>query len=503
MSVLTSFARFFLKNREKSILEFKANAKKDQNQILSRLIIRGRNTLYGKENNFSSIKSYNDYSKKVPIVNYEDFFKKIKRVLNGDKNVIWSEEITWFAKSSGTTNDVSKFIPVSKESLDLNHLKAGRDLLSVYLKNNKKSKLFDGLALALGGSKQITPYDDKKKIFTGDISAILLKNLPFWASYLRTPSIDIALMPEWEKKIKIMAEITSKQNITNLSGVPTWTIVLIKEVLKITDKKNILEVWPNLELFIHGAVSFLPYKSLFKELIPRTHMNYQETYNASEGFFAFQDDPNSNSMLLLTNHGVFYEFEDRKSKKITDISGVKLNRDYALVISTFSGLWRYRIGDTIKFVSLSPFKILITGRTKHFINAFGEELVIENADLALSRTCEKLSVSFYNYSAAPIFITGTKRGAHEWIIEFIEEPKNKEKFINLLDEELRKINSDYDAKRYKDIAIKQPKVHFVKTGFFDYWLKSKGKLGGQNKIPRLSNDRKYLDGMLEHISLFQ
>ena len=287
-------------------------------------------------------------------------------------------------------------------------------------------------------------------------------------------------MPEWEKKIKTMAEITSKQNITNLSGVPTWTIVLIKEVLKITGKKNILEVWPNLELFIHGAVSFLPYKSLFKDLIPSSYMNYQETYNASEGFFAFQDDLNSNSMLLLTNHGVFYEFEDSKSKKITDISGVKLNRDYALIISTFSGLWRYRIGDTIKFVSLNPYKILITGRTKHFINAFGEELVIENTDLALS-----------------------KRGAHEWIIEFIEEPKNKEKFINLLDGELRKINSDYDAKRYKDIAIKQPKIHFVKTGFFDYWLKSKGKLGGQNKIPRLSNDRKYLESMLEHISLFQ
>ena len=503
MSILTFFARFFLKNREKSISDFKANAKKNQKEILSALTQRGSNTLYGKEYGFSSIESYNDYSAKVPIVNYEDFFEKIKSVLNGDKNVIWPEEITWFAKSSGTTNDVSKFIPVSKESLDLNHLKAGRDLLSVYLKNNKKSKLFDGLALALGGSKQITPYDDKKKIFTGDISAILLKNLPFWASYLRTPSIDVALMPEWEKKIKTMAEITSKQNITNLSGVPTWTIVLIKEVLKITGKKNILEVWPNLELFIHGAVSFLPYKSLFKDLIPSSHMNYQETYNASEGFFAFQDDLNSNSMLLLTNHGVFYEFEDSKSKKITDISGVKLNRDYALIISTFSGLWRYRIGDTIKFVSLNPYKILITGRTKHFINAFGEELVIENTDLALSRTCKKLSVSFYNYSAAPIFITGTKRGAHEWIIEFIEEPKNKEKFINLLDGELRKINSDYDAKRYKDIAIKQPKIHFVKTGFFDYWLKSKGKLGGQNKIPRLSNDRKYLDSMLEHVSLFQ
>ena len=315
--------------------------------------------------------------------------------------------------------------------------------------------------------------------------------------------MNLALMPEWENKIKLMAEVTSKQNITNLSGVPTWTIVLIKEVLKITGKKNILEVWPNLELFIHGAVSFVPYKNLFRDLIPSKAMNYLETYNASEGFFAFQDDPGSSSMLLLTNHGIFYEFEDTKSKKITDITGVETDKDYALVISTFSGLWRYRIGDTIKFVSLNPYKILITGRTKHFINAFGEEVIVENTDRALSKTCQKLSLSFYNYSAAPIFITGEKRGAHEWIIEFIKEPKNKDSFVTLLDKELRKVNSDYDAKRYKDIAIKKPTVHFVSEGFFDHWLKTKNKLGGQNKIPRLANDRKYLDSMLDHISLFQ
>tara|TARA_B100002051_G_scaffold260861_1_gene281779 strand:+ start:1135 stop:2646 length:1512 start_codon:yes stop_codon:yes gene_type:complete len=503
MSLFTFFARFFLRRRENAISYFTKNPIDHQKQIFDSLIKKGTATSYGKEFDFVNIKSYEEYSAIVPVVDYEDYFKNIKMVLEGKTNIIWPSKIKWFAKSSGTTNDVSKFIPVSEESLNLNHMKAGKDLLSVYLKNNKKSKLFDGLALALGGSKQITPFDKKKQIFTGDISAILLKNLPFWASYLRTPSINIALMPEWEEKIKLMAETTAKQNITNLSGVPTWTIVLIKEVLKATGKKNILDVWPNLELFIHGAVSFKPYGNLFKDLIPTKKMNYLETYNASEGFFAFQDDPNTSAMLLLTNHGVFYEFEDINSKKITDISGVELDKDYALIISTYSGLWRYRIGDTIKFVSLKPFKILITGRTKHFINAFGEEVIIDNTDTALSIACKKLNLSFYNYSAAPIYITGKKRGAHEWIIEFIKEPKNKGQFISLLDEELRRVNSDYDAKRYKDIALKKPKIHFVKEGFFDFWLKTKKKLGGQNKIPRLSNDRVYLDSMLDHINLFQ
>ena len=503
MGALTFFARLFFKLREKSINAFIQNPIKDQREILKSLLKKGRATNYGEEFNFSRIHSYKEYSSIVPIVDYEDFFNKIKKILNGNDNVIWPDKIKWFAKSSGTTNDVSKFIPVSQQSLELNHMKAGRDLLSVYLKNNPQSKLFDGLALALGGSKQLTPFDKSQQVFTGDISAILLKNLPSWASYLRTPNIDIALMPEWEEKIKSMAEITSKQNITNLSGVPTWTILLIREVLKITGKKNILEVWPNLELFIHGAVSFMPYKNLFKELIPSNQMNYLETYNASEGFFAFQDNPDSSEMLLLTNHGIFYEFEDVKSKEVKDLSNIELNKDYALIISTYSGLWRYRIGDTVKFMSLNPFKILITGRTKHFINAFGEEVIVQNTDKALSNACKVFSASFYNYSAAPVFITGEKRGAHEWIIEFIKEPKNKTEFINALDQELRKINSDYDAKRYKDIAIKKPEVHFVKEGFFDYWLKSKKKLGGQNKIPRLSNDRKYLDDMLGQISPFQ
>ena len=320
---------------------------------------------------------------------------------------------------------------------------------------------------------------------------------------LRTPNIDIALMPDWEKKLRLMAEITSNQNITSLSGVPTWTIALIKEVLKVTGKKNILEVWPNLELFIHGAVSFVPYKNLFKELIPSNKMRYLETYNASEGFIAFQDSPEVKGMILLTNHGIFYEFEDVYTKEVCDLSKVQINRDYALLISTFSGLWRYRIGDTIKFSSINPHRILITGRTKHYINAFGEELIVENSDNAISNTCKLLSMSFCNYSAAPIFITGDKRGAHEWIIELEKLPDNKKEFSKILDDELRKVNSDYDAKRFKNIALKEPKIHFVREGFFDFWLKTKKKLGGQNKVPRLSNERKYIDDMIKYIKDFQ
>ena len=339
MGLVTSIARLLFKFREKSIQKFIKTPIEFQKAILFNLINQGGNSEYGKRYGVDRIKTYEQFNNQVPVVNYEEFFPQVEKVLSGDSNIIWPGKIKWFAKSSGTTNDKSKFIPVSSMSLEQNHLKAGRDLLSVYLGNYKKSNLFDGLALALGGSKQLAPYKKNKDVFTGDISAILLKNLPFWAKMLRTPNIDIALMPDWEKKLSLMTEITSNQNITSLSGVPTWTIALIKEVLKVTGKKNILEVWPNLELFIHGAVSFVPYENLFKELIPSDKMRYLETYNASEGFIAFQDNPEIKGMILLTNHGIFYEFEDVYTKEVCDLSKVQINRDYALLISTFSGLW--------------------------------------------------------------------------------------------------------------------------------------------------------------------
>ena len=502
MGLLTLVGRTLLGRRKKSISSLSQYSLKFQHNIREKLVYKASKTEYGKKHSFNSINSYVKFSKKIPVVDYEDFFPQIRKALSGRENIIWPGKICWFAKSSGTTNDKSKYIPVSEESLRINHFRSGKDLLASYIINNKKTKLFDGLSLALGGSRQITPYKNNK-IFTGDISAVLLRNLPIWAQKLRTPNLEVAMMPEWEEKIEKMAKITSNQNVTSLSGVPTWTIVLIKEVLKQTGKNNILEVWPNLELFIHGAGSFVPYRKLFQELIHSSEMNYLETYNASEGFFGFQNDLSSKDMLLLTNHGIFYEFEDTKTKEICDLRRVEINKNYALIISTFSGLWRYRIGDTILFTSTSPYKILISGRTQHFINAFGEEVIVKNSDQAIANACEVCNASFYNYSAGPIYITEKNRGGHEWIIEFINSPPNKQYFINSLDEELKKINSDYEAKRYKDIALKKPKVHFAKRGFFDNWLKKRNKLGGQNKVPRLSNDRKYLDEMLNMIKDFQ
>ena len=432
----------------------------------------------------------------MPAVSYEEFYPILSLILKGEQNVSWPGRIKWFAKSSGTTNDKSKYIPVSSEALKEGHYKAGKDLLSVYLNNYSNSKLFTGKSLAIGGSRQISPLDNN--MFTGDISAVLLKNLPVWAQGQRTPPLDIALMGEWEKKIKKMAQITSKQDVTNIVGVPTWTVFLIKKILQLNNCKNILEIWPNLELFIHGAVSFKPYRELFKSLIPSHKMKYLETYNASEGFFAFQDQRNSEEMLLLLDHGIYYEFQEtsRNSNKILSLKTVQLGVNYALIISTNSGLWRYKIGDTIVFTSLNPYRIKISGRTKHFINAFGEELIIENAEIAIQKASSLTNSTIYNFTAGPKYISGKSKGYHEWIIEFSVPPKKLSTFNKLLDKSLKEQNSDYEAKRQNSIALGLPIIHSVKPGTFDKWLKTKNKVGGQNKIPRLSNNREYLDEIL-------
>lgn len=472
-----------------------------QQELLEGLIDKSSHTKYGRKYHFSSISNYQQFKNQVPIVSYEDLFPWIDRVMKGEENVLWPTEIKWFAKSSGTTNARSKFIPVSQEALDDCHYKGGKDLLSIYFNNYPNAKMFSGKGLVIGGSHQLNQFDENSKSYYGDVSAVLLKNLPWWAQMVRTPSLDIALMDEWEEKIDRMVEITSEENVTNISGVPTWMIILLEKMLLKKKADNILEVWPNLEVFFHGAVSFTPYEELFKKLIPGKNMRYMETYNASEGFFGIQDQKDKREFLLMLDYGIFYEFIpfdeiESEDPKIITLEDVEIGRNYAMVITTNAGLWRYKIGDTVKFTSIDPFRIKISGRTKHFINAFGEELIIENAEVGIAEACKKTDAVIDNFTAGPKYLdTGTK-GGHEWIIEFTKRPDDLNRFIQLLDEKLREVNSDYDAKRYKDIALLPPIIHAVDQGTFYDWMKSKGKIGGQHKVPRLANTREFLDELL-------
>jgi hypothetical protein len=473
-----------------------------QKEVFTKLIATAKNTEFGKKYGFKDIKNYKDYQNNVPVQAYEGLFPYIERRMKGEQNLLWPEDIKWFAKSSGTTNARSKFIPVSPEALEECHFKGGKDLLSIYMNNNPDTQMFSGKGLAIGGSHQVNELDPKAKSHYGDVSAVIMQNLPIWAEFARTPSLNVALMDNWEEKLEKLAESTSNENVTNISGVPTWIIPLIQRIIDIKGAKNILEVWPNLEVFFHGAVSFTPYRSLFKQLIPSSSMNYVETYTASEGFFGIQDRSDSDELLLMLDYGIFYEFipyEEIKNEnpKTIGLDEVELGKIYALVISTNAGLWRYSIGDTIKFTSLHPYRIKIAGRTKHFINAFGEELVVENAETAIAAACEITGAIIDNFTAAPIHFTTESEGGHEWVIEFQSCPDSLERFILILDENLRAVNSDYDAKRHKDIALKLPIVHSAPAGTFYSWMKKRGKLGGQNKVPRLANTREYLDEILE------
>jgi len=436
----------------------------------------------------------------VPVKNYDGLKPYIERLLKGEQNVLWPSEIKWFAKSSGTTNDKSKFIPVSREALEDCHFRGGKDILAVYTSNYPETGIYSGKGLTLGGSHQINKINNQS--FFGDLSAILIENLPFWANFIKTPSQEIALLSEWEEKLDKISTATIKENVTSIAGVPSWTLVLIKYILEKTGKNNLLEVWPNLELFNHGGVSFEPYKEQFKKLIPSEKMNYMETYNASEGFFAIQDYPTRNDMLLMLDYGIFYEFIpidelEKEHPKALHIGEVEQNKNYAVVISTNGGLWRYLIGDTIIFTSLYPHKIKISGRTKHFINAFGEEIIIENAENALQEACKKTGALIKDYTAAPIFMEDDQKGGHQWLIEFEKEPQNPTQFNELLDLALQKVNSDYEAKRYKDITLDKPVLTIAKKGLFYTWLKNKGKIGGQNKVPRLANNRKYINELID------
>ncbi|MBL6446071.1 GH3 auxin-responsive promoter family protein [Fulvivirga sp. 29W222] len=473
-----------------------------QQELFKKLLSEAKNTEFGKKYDFKSISNYQQYKDRVPVHAYENLFPYIERLMRGEQNILWPSEITWFAKSSGTTNARSKFIPVSPEALEDCHFKGGKDLISIYVNNYPETKMFTGKGLTIGGSHQINEYDPNANSYYGDVSAVIMQNLPLWAQLIRTPKLNVALMDKWEEKIEKMAAITSEENVTNLVGVPTWTILLIQQVLELKGKDNILEIWPNLEVFFHGAVAFTPYRELFKKLIPKSDMNYCETYNASEGFFGIQDQKDSNELLLMLDYGIFYEFIpfddiNNPNPQTISLDEVVIGKNYAMLISTNSGLWRYNIGDTIKFTSTSPYRIKISGRTKHFINAFGEELIIENAESAITDACSKTGAIIDNFTAAPIYFDEGNKGGHEWIIEFKKQPDNLERFTQFLDEKLREINSDYDAKRYKDMALLPPVVHSAKEGTFYAWMKKRGKLGGQNKVPRLSNNREHLDDILK------
>jgi len=473
-----------------------------QNELLDNLLTTAIPTEYGKKYDFKSLKgSVKEFQERLPIVSYEDIYPEIERLLRGEQNILWPTDIRWFAKSSGTTNAKSKFIPVSTEALEDCHYKGGKDMLSIYMNNYPDTKMFTGKGLTIGGSHEINKMDKNSNSYYGDVSAVIMKNLPIWAKMARTPNMDIALMHNWEEKLQLMSEITSQENVTSISGVPTWTIVLIERILELTGKRNILEVWPNLEVFVHGAVAFGPYRQVFEKLIPSKDMRYMETYNASEGFFGIQDQVDSEDLLLMLDYGVFYEFIpynelDSDNPRALILDEVEIGKNYAMVITTNAGLWRYKIGDTIKFTSTKPYRIRISGRTKHFINAFGEELIIENAEFAVSEACKSTGATIENFTAGPIYLEEGKKGRHEWVVEFKVVPDDQERFITILDNALKEVNSDYEAKRQEDIALLPPKIHFASAGTFHYWMKKRGKLGGQNKVPRLANSREYLDDIL-------
>ena len=496
--IVNSIASWFLKKRIHQIELFLKYPNEVQNELLFSLLKLAKDTEIGRLHKFSSIKSYKAFSERIPIVDYETIQPLIERSRKGENNIFWAQPIKWFAKSSGTTNAKSKFIPVSSESLLDCHYAASKDLLCMYLNNNEDSQLFTGKSLRLGGSKEL--YKENGTVF-GDLSAILIDNMPFWAEYSSTPSSKVSLMSEWETKMQAIVDETINENVTSLAGVPSWMLVLLNNVLDTTGKESLLDIWPNLEVYFHGGVSFNPYIEQYRNILPSKQFKYYEIYNASEGFFAIQDQNYSGDLLLMLDYGIFYEFipmntYGTKNQKVIPLSDVKLNTNYAIIITTNAGLWRYQIGDTIRFTSLSPHRIKVSGRTKHHINAFGEELIIENAEDAFKKVCKRTSAEIVDYTAAPIFMKGKEKGAHEWIIEFKTPPENILYFEELFDNALKALNSDYEAKRYNNITLNKPIIHCARPNLFYDWLKQNGKLGGQHKVPRLSNSREYIDELL-------
>ncbi len=496
-ALFNTVVNWFMRQRIDQIQNFMDHPIETQQGVLFSQLYHAENTDYGKIYGFSSISSYDDFRRNVPIVTYEDFEPFIEQARQGKPDIIWPGYIRKFAKSSGTTNAKSKFIPISEESLEDCHFKAGKDLVSIYTNNHPENNLFVNKNLRLGGSSEL--YEDFNTKF-GDLSAIMIENLPFWVEITTVPSKKISLMSEWESKLKAIVSQVKKEDVGSMTGVPSWMMVLLQRILAETGNKNIIELWPNLEVFFHGGISFKPYKDQYRQIIGKD-INYYEIYNASEGFFGIQDQHGSDEMLLMLDYGIFYEFIpmesfDQNNLQAIPLEKVELGKNYAMVITTNSGLWRYLIGDTVKFTSLNPFRIKITGRTKHFINAFGEELMIDNVESAIYKTCSETNASVSEFTGAPVFMKDGESGAHEWIFEFTTQPSDMEKFTEIFDGHLKSSNSDYEAKRYQNITLKKPIVHIAKPQLFYKWMAERGKLGGQNKVPRLSNDREYIDPLL-------
>lgn len=480
--------------------KYATHATEIQQQVFRKLIKKAANTEWGKKYDFSTIQTYEEFSRRLPIQTYEEIKTYVNRMREGEQNLLWPSNIIWFAKSSGTTNDKSKFLPISKEFIHNTHFQGGIDAVALYLHMNPKSRFFSGKGLILGGSHERNLSSNKSLV--GDLSAILIENLIPFGSYLRVPQKKIALMSHFKEKMEAIADTTMNQHVTNLSGVPSWMLVLIKRILEKSNKQSLDEVWPDLEVFFHGGVAFTPYRKQYEELIRTPNMHYVETYNASEGYFATQSDLADPSLLLMIDYGIFYEFIpltdiDKENPRVYPLEEVELGKNYAMVISTAAGLWRYMIGDTVKFTSKNPYKIIITGRTKHFINAFGEELIVDNAEKGLDRACKLTGAQITEYTAAPVFMDQQAKCRHQWLIEFTKMPDDLARFSAILDETLKAINSDYEAKRQENIALQPLEVIVARKNLFNDWLEKKGKLGGQHKVPRLSNNRDYIEEMLQ------
>lgn len=499
MDILTNTISLLFRPRQKEIEKYGQETDRLQLNQLRSLLSSARHTEWGLKYDYKNIRTYNDFRQRVPLQVYDDIKPYVTRMINGERNILWPSVVRWYAKSSGTTNDKSKFLPVTPEILHGCHYQGGFDTVALYLRNNPESRFFSKKGLILGGSHSPSPLNQNSHC--GDLSAVLLQNLNPLVNLIRVPAKRIILMDEWESKIKAIVENTWNKDVNSLSGVPSWMLVLIKSVLKKTGREYLTDVWPNLEVFFHGGISFEPYRVQYKALIPSDKMHYMETYNASEGFFGIQDDPSDQSLLLMLDYTVFYEFipmseVGTSNPTVLPLEAVETGKNYAMVISTSGGLWRYQIGDTVRFTSLFPHKFVISGRTKHFINAFGEELMVDNTDKAISKVSRQTGAIVKEYTAAPLFMLDKAKGRHQWFIEFEKMPASMDEFASLLDKALQELNSDYEAKRYKEISLQPLEIIVAREGAFYAWLKQKGKLGGQHKIPRLSNDRKHLEEML-------